>query len=77
MPVVSYFEVDTPRHARNVGDASEHTRYLRLTATVAPYINNGVAAAPILGWKSNEVSAGARLAAPIYGKVLSFLPNRK
>jgi hypothetical protein len=77
MPVVSYFEVDTPRHARNVGSASEHTRYIRLTATVAPYINNGVAAAPLLGWKSNEISAGARLIAPIYGKVLSFLPNRK
>jgi hypothetical protein len=77
MPVVSYFEVDTPRHARNVGSASEHTRYIRLTATVAPYINNGVAAAPLLGWKSNEISAGARLIAPIYGKVLSFLPTRK
>lgn len=77
MPVVSYFEMDTPRHARNVGSASEHTRFLRLTATVAPYINNGVAAAPLLGWKSNEISAGARLIAPIYGKVLSFLPNRK
>lgn len=77
MPVTSYFEIDTPRHARNVGDASEHTRYLRLTATVAPYINSGVAAAPILGWKSPEISAGARLVAPIYGRIVKFVPNRK
>jgi hypothetical protein len=76
MPTSPFFEIDKPR--RNiVGDASEHTRYLRLTATVAPYINNGVAAAPILGWKSPEVSTGARLIAPLYGKVLAFLPNRK
>jgi hypothetical protein len=77
MPVESYFELDTPRHARLTSTASEHTRYLRLTATVAPYINNGVAAAPRLGWKSNEVSLGARVIAPIYGKVLAFLPNRR
>lgn len=76
MPTTPYFEMDTPRH-RMVGDASDHTRYLRLTATVAPYINSGVAAAPTLGWKSPEISAGARLIAPIYGKVLAFLPNRK
>jgi len=48
-----------------------------LTATIAPYINKGVSAAPTLGWKSNEISAGARLIAPIYGKVLAFLPNRR
>lgn len=77
MPVRSYFEVDTPRHAKLGGDASDHTRYLRLTATIAPYISNGVAAAPTLGWKSNEVSAGARLIAPIYGRVRKFLPDRK
>lgn len=75
MPTSPFFEIDTPRH-KITGDASDHTRYLRLTATVAPYINRGVAAAPTLGWKSAEVSAGARLIAPIYGKVLAFLPNR-
>jgi hypothetical protein len=59
------------------GDIIPFIRSLRLTATVAPYINSGVAAAPTLGWKSPEISAGARLIAPIYGKVLAFLPNRK
>lgn len=76
MPTSPFFEIDKPRH-KIVGDASDHTRFLRLTATVAPYINNGVAAAPTLGWKDAQTSAGARLIAPIYGKVLAFLPNRK
>jgi hypothetical protein len=58
-------------------DASEHTRYLRMAATVAPYINNGVAAAPTLGWKSNEISAQARLVAPLYGILNGILPNRR
>ena len=76
MPVESYFEINTPRHVRLTTSAGEHTRYLRLTATVAPYINNGVGAAPRLGWKSNEVALGARVIAPLYGKILAFLPNR-
>ncbi len=58
-------------------DASEHTRYLRMAATVAPYINNGVAAAPTLGWKSNEISAQARLVAPLYRILNGILPNRR
>lgn len=48
-----------------------------MAATVAPYINNGVGAAPTLGWKSNEISAQARLIAPIYGILNSFIPNRR
>lgn len=76
MPVTSYFEPDTPRH-KSVGDASEHTRYLKMMATVAPYIGNGVAAAPRLGWKSPQLSTQARLIAPLYGRINAFLPNRK
>jgi hypothetical protein len=45
-------------------------------ATVAPYIPNGVNAAPTLGWKSNELSAQARLITPLYGKLNAFIPNR-
>ena len=48
-----------------------------MAATVAPYIGNGVSAAPRLGWKSNEVSTSARLVAPLYGILNGFLPNRK
>jgi hypothetical protein len=48
-----------------------------MAATVAPYINSGVAAAPILGWKSPSVSTDARLIAPLYGILNGFLPNRR
>lgn len=77
MPVRSYLELNEPRHVRLTTDASEHTRYLRMAATVAPYIKNGVAAAPTLGWKSNEISAQARLIAPLYGILNGILPNRR
>jgi hypothetical protein len=77
MPVRSYLELNEPRHVRLTTDASEHTRYLRMAATVAPYINNGIAAAPTLGWKSNEISASARLIAPLYGILNGILPNRR
>jgi len=76
MPVSSFLELNTPRHVRLTTDASEHTRYIRMAATVAPYIRNGVAAAPRLGWKSNEVSTYARIATPFYGILNGFLPNR-
>jgi hypothetical protein len=76
MPVASYLELNEPRHVRLTTDASEHTRYLRMAATIAPYINNGIAAAPRLGWKSNEISAQARLIAPLYGILNTVTPNR-
>jgi hypothetical protein len=77
MPVSSYLELNTPRHVRLTTDASEHTRYVRMAATVAPYINDGVAAAPRLGWKSPSLSTEARLIAPLYGILNGFLPNRR
>lgn len=76
MPATSYIELNAPRH-KIVGDASDHTRYVKMMATVAPYINNGVNAAPTLGWKSAEVSAQARLITPIFGIVNGLIPNRK
>jgi hypothetical protein len=77
MGVTSYLELNTPRHVRLTTDASDHTRYLRMAAMVAPYINNGVGAAPRLGWKSNELSTQARLIAPLYGILNGIVPNRK
>ncbi len=77
MPVISYFEPNAPRHARLPSSASDHTRYVRLLATIGPYINNGVSAAPTLGWKSNELSAQVRLIAPLYGSLRAFIPNAK
>ena len=77
MPVFSYFEVDRPRHILTTS-AGDHTRYVRLMATAAPYIQSGkVVGAPTLGWKSPEISAQVRLIAPIYGKLNSFIPNRR
>lgn len=77
MPVRSFLEISEPRHVRLTTDASEHTRYLRLAAQIAPYINDGVSAAPRLGWKSPELSAQARLIAPLYGIVNGLYPNRR
>lgn len=77
MPVISYFEPNAPRHAALTSTASDHTRYVRLMAQVAPYINNGVNQAPTLGWKSNEISAQARLITPIWGALNAFIPSRR
>lgn len=77
MPVISYFEPNAPRHAALTSSASDHTRYVRLMAQVAPYINNGVNQAPTLGWKSNEISAQARLITPIWGGLNAFIPSRR
>ena len=77
MPIRSFLELNEPRHVRLTTDASEHTRFVRLAAQIAPYINNGTSAAPRLGWKSPELSAQARLVAPIYGILNSFIPNRR
>lgn len=78
MPVFSYFEVDTPRHAKLTTSAGDHTRYVRMLATVAPYIEAGkVMSAPTLGWKSPSLDAQVRVIAPIYGKLNAFIPNRR
>jgi len=78
MPVFSYFEIDTPRHAKLTTSAGDHTRYVRLLATAAPYIQSGkVVGVPTLGWKSPELNAQVRLVAPIYGKLNAFVPNRR
>jgi hypothetical protein len=77
MPVGSYLELSTPRHVKLTTSAGEHTRYVRLAAQIAPYINDGVSAAPRLGWKSPALSTEARLIAPIYGILNGLLPNRR
>ena len=66
MPVESYFEM------------SEHTRYVRMMAQAAPYIQNGkVVGAPTLGWKSPSLNTQVRLIAPLWGNINAFIPNRK
>jgi hypothetical protein len=77
MPVQSYFEIDAPRHVKLTTSASDHTRAVRLMATVAPYIQSGqVLRAPTLGWKSPALNAQVQTIAPLYGKLNAFIPNR-
>lgn len=78
MPVESYFEISEPRHVRLTTSAGEHTRYVRMLAQAAPYVQAGQqVGAPRLGWKSPALSAEARLIAPLWGALNTFLPNRK
>jgi hypothetical protein len=78
MPVRSFIELNEPRHRPLNTSASDHTRAVRLLATVAPYIRPGQQLqAPTLGWKSPALNAEVRTIAPIYGIVNSFLPNRR
>jgi hypothetical protein len=78
MPVESYFEPNAPRHAKLTTSASEHTRYVRLLATAAPYIQSGkVVGAPTLGWKSPALNSSVRLVAPLWGNLNAFIPNRR
>jgi len=74
----SFFEIDTPRHTPLNTSAGDYTRYVRLMATVAPYVQSGqVLQGPTLGWKTNELNAQVRLIAPLYGKINAFIPNRR
>jgi hypothetical protein len=78
MPVESYFEMNEPRHVRLTTSAGEHTRYVRMMAQAAPYIQNGqVVGAPTLGWKSPALNTQVRLIAPLWGNINAFIPNRK
>lgn len=78
MPIRSFLEVNPQaRHIGPPADASDYTRAVRLRALVAPYISNGVAAAPRLGWKSNEAATEARITTPIYGVLRKLYPNSK
>jgi hypothetical protein len=79
MPLISYLEVDgggAKIHAKLGGDASDHTRYIRMAATIAPYINSGIGAAPTLGWRSQQANRDARVIAPIFGRLQTFIPNK-
>ena len=78
MPTSSFVEINpAQRHIGPPADASDYTRAVRLMATVAPYIGNGVNAKPTLGWKSNELATQARITTPIYGVLRNLYPNRK
>ena len=81
MPVAqSFFEPGrdtTQRHMRGV-DASEYTRFVRMSATVAPYINNTTTFnRPFarLG-QSQEANLDARFVSGIFGGLRPFVVNK-
>jgi hypothetical protein len=81
MPVRSFLELGGSGARVHVGltsDASEHTRFIRMAATLAPYVGTGVNPTPnALGWRSQEANRDARIVAPIYGRIRSFLPEQR
>lgn len=79
MPTSPFFEVSpVQRHVGPPADASEYTRYVRMKATIAPYVNDRltVAGRPTLGWKSPRLASEMQLLAPIFGQLNGFIPNR-
>lgn len=78
MPTSPFLEVNPPvRHIGPPADASEYTRNLRLRATIAPYIGDGVNGAPRLGWKSPELATSMAVTRPLYGILRNLYPNSK
>lgn len=79
MPVSqSFYEPGAPqRHMRGV-DASEYTRFVRMAATVAPFINNTTAVrVPFarLG-QSQQGTMDARFVSTIFGGLRPFVANK-
>jgi hypothetical protein len=60
-----------------VGDASEHTRFIRMASTLGPYQTQGQGAIPnLLGWRNMQASRDVRVIMPILGAFKSYIPNR-
>lgn len=80
MPISSYLESNGTPHVKTWRDASEHTRFIRMAATVAPFINqpNGLNV-PKGGFNSKSggmaSSRDARLISPVFGTFKTFAPN--
>ena len=79
MPVSqSFFEPGAvQRHVRGV-DASEYTRFVRMSATVAPYVNTTTSVRipyARLG-QSMQAVRDARIVGPIFGGLRPFVANK-
>lgn len=80
MPIASYLESNGTPHAKLWRTASEHTRFVRMAATIAPFVNNANGLnVPKGGWNSKSggmaASRDARLIAPVYATFKTFAPN--
>jgi len=77
MPTSPYGQVNPPVRRMMVGDASEHTRFIRMASTLAPYQAQGQAAIPsLLGWRNMQATRDVRVIIPILGAFKSYIPNR-
>ena len=77
MPTSPYGQVNPPVRRAMVGDASEHTRFIRMSSTIAPYASQNQGASPnLLGWRSMQATRDVRVIMPILGAFKSFVPNR-
>ena len=77
MPTSPYGQVNPPVRRAMVGDASEHTRFIRMASTIAPYQSQNQAAIPnLLGWRSMQATRDVRVIMPILGAFKSYIPNR-
>jgi hypothetical protein len=70
-------QINPPNRRNMVADASDYTRFLRMSATLAPYVNKGTSPTPnLLGWRSQTANRDARVIAPMFSAFKSFIPNR-
>ena len=77
MPTSPYGQVNPTVRRMMVGDASEHTRFIRMASTIAPYAAQNQAAIPnLLGWRSMQARRDVGVILPILGAFKSFVPNR-
>jgi hypothetical protein len=77
MPTSPFGQVNPPNRRAMVGDASEFTRFVRMSSTVLPYASQNQAARPnLLGWRDMQAARDVRVIGPMLGAFKSFVPNR-
>jgi len=77
MPTSPFGQVNPPVRRAMVGDASEFTRFVRMSSVVAPYAAQNQAARPnLLGWRDMQATRDVKVILPILRAFKSFVPNR-
>jgi len=77
MPTSPFGQVNPPVRRAMVGDASEFTRFVRMSSTILPYNTQGQSAIPNnLGWRDIQARRDVGVMLPILGAFKSFVPNR-
>jgi hypothetical protein len=77
MPTSPFGQVNPPVRRAMVGDASEFTRFVRMSSTLLPYNAQNQGARPnLLGWRDMQATRDVRVMLPMLGTFKSFVPNR-